>query len=540
MAAFPNLLPPGTLSRRAALGLVAGGLAARGARAQAGAGRGLVIGTSSPPTSLDPHFHNLMPNNALAAHVFDRLVHQDARQNLGPGLATGWTTVSDTQWDFTLRPGVRFHDGQPFTAADAVASLARAAAVANSPGPFAQFLRGIVAAEALEPLRLRVTTRAPQPLLPNDLSLISILPARLRDVPAEAFRTGAAMVGTGPFRFLSFTPGAQAELVANPDHWGGAAAWPRVTLRIIPDETARVAALAAGDIDLAEAVPASQRAMLAARPGIRFWEAVSNRLVFLALDTQRTVSPQVTDRAGRPLPGNPLQDLRVRQAMSLALQRDALAGRLMEGQAVPAGDVLPPGFFGASPRLAPEPADPAAARRLLAEAGYPDGFGLTIQGSNNRFPNDDKLLQAVAQMLTRIGIVARAEALPFSVLLSQGGAPHYAYSAMLLSFGANTGESSVSLRSLIGTPDRDSGFGAANRGRYSNPEFDALLRRATATVDDAARRALLEQAAELAMADRAILPILFPLNLWASRPGIAYQPRADEWTLAQFVTRTPE
>ncbi|PZP45075.1 MAG: ABC transporter substrate-binding protein [Azospirillum brasilense] len=531
----------GLHTRRAALAGLATAFVVSARKASAATGEAaLRIATSSPPTSLDPHFHNLMPNNALAAHVFDRLVHQDARQNLQPGLATAWTSPSDTVWEFTLRPGVRFHDGQPFTAADAVASLARAPAVPNSPGSFAQFLRGIASVEAVGPLRLRIATKTPQPLLPNDLSMIAIIPARFRDAPTEAFRTGEAMIGTGPFRFGSFTPGAGAELSGNPDYWDGAPPWRRVTLRIIPDDTARVAALAAGDVDLAEAVPTYQRPMLAARPGIRFWQTVSNRLIFLALDTNREVSPLVTDRGGKALAANPLRDLRVRRALSLALQRDSLAQRLMEGQAEPAGDVLAPGFFGASPRLNPDPYDPAMARKLLAEAGYPEGFRLMLQGSNNRFPNDDKLLQAVAQMLTRIGIETRAEALPFSMLLSQGGAPHYAYSAMLLSFGANTGESSVSLRSLIGTPDRETGFGAANRGRYGNPAFDALLRQAIATVAVDERRALLERASEMAMADKAILPVLFQVNLWATRPGFAYQARADEWTLARYVTSTPE
>ena len=512
-----------------ALALLAGAPALAGAQS-------LVIGTSSPPTSIDPHFHNLMPNNAIAAHVFDRLVHQDERQNLTPGLALSWTPVCDTVWEFALREGVRFHDGQPFTAEDVAASLARVPAVQNSPGSFAQFVRAIASVEVLDPYRLRITTRAPYPLLPTDLSTIDIIAARFGKAGSDAFRSGEAMVGTGPFRYAAFTPGAEASFTRNAAYWGGAPAWERVTLRIVPNDSARVAALAAGDVDMIEAVPVSQREAVLKRPGVHLWRATSNRVAFLAFDTHREVTPQASDRDGRPLAANPLRNRRVRQAISRALNRPVLAERLMEGEAVPAGDVLAQGFFGASPRLAPDAFDLAGAKALLAEAGYPNGFRLAIQGSNDRFPNDDKLLQAVAQMLTRAGIEAKAEALPFSVLLSQGGAPNYAFSLMLLSFGANTGEASASLRALIATPDRETGMGAANRGRYSNPEFDAILKRALGTVDEARRRALLEQAAETAMADQAIVPILFQVNVWATRPGLAYVPRADEWTLARFVT----
>ena len=499
------------------------------------AAQSLVIATSSPPTAIDPHFHNLMPNNALAAHVFDRLVHQDARQNPVPGLATAWTPVSDTVWQITLRQGVRFHDGTPFTAADVVASLARAPDVANSPGSFAQFLRGISAVEMIGEHMLRITTVTPNPLLPNDLSMINIVQARFRNAPGEAFRNGEAMVGTGPFRYRAFTPGQEAVLARNPDYWGGAAPWQQVTLRVIPDDSARVAALAAGDVDVVEGVPSSQRAALEKRPGVGLWSTVSNRLIFLSFDTERQSTPFAAGPDGQPLQSNPLRDARVRKAISLSVDRGALAERLMEGSALPAGAVLAPGFFGVSQRMQPEPANAPAARALLAEAGYPKGFQLTLHGSNNRFPNDDKVLQAVAQMMTRSGIAAKVQTMPFSMLLSQGGAPNYAYSAMLLSFGANTGEASSSLRSLIATPDRATGMGAANRGRYSNPGFDALLRRALGTVEPEARRALLEQAGEMAMADHAIVPLLFQVNLWATRAGLSFEPRADEWTLAQFV-----
>jgi peptide/nickel transport system substrate-binding protein len=499
----------------------------------------LTLALASTPSAVDPHFHNLVPNNAIAAHVFDKLLHQDARQALIPGLAESWRPLSDTVWEFRLRQGVTFHDGSPLEAEDVAASLRRIPTVPNSPGPFTQFTRGIAAVEVVDSRTLRFTTHGAQPLLPTDLSVINIIPRRLESAPTAEFRAGGAMIGSGPFRFESFTPGDRVVLTRNDAHWGGAPHWRRVTLRIVPNESTRAAALLAGDMDAVEAVPITQLDALKRRPDIRLWRAVSNRVMFLSFDTFRESTPFATQRGGQPLAANPLRDARVRHAISKAINRPLIVERLMEGEAIAAGGLLADGFFGASPRLAPEPFDPEGARRLLREAGLPNGFALTIHGPNDRFPNDEKILQAVAQMLARIGIETRAEALPFNTILSQGGPPQHAFSAMLLGWGSNTGEASSPLRGLLATTDRTRGMGVANRGRYSNPALDEVIRQALGTVDDAARRALLERASEMAIADKALVPILYQVNIWATRRGLAYAPRADEWTLAQFFTPDP-
>lgn len=495
----------------------------------------LTLALATPPTSLDPHFHNLVPNSVIAAHVFDRLVHQDARQQLTPGLAVSWRPLDATTWEFRLRAGVTFHDGTPFGPEDVAASLRRVPWVPNSPGSFAQFTRGIAAVEIVDPTTLKISTNGPQPLLPTDLSVIAIVPRRFETAPTDAFRDGSAMIGTGPFRFVAFEDGSRLRLSRNGGYWDGAIPWERVTISVVPNDSARVAALLSGDVDAIEAVPIAARDTLTRRDGVKLWRATGNRVAFLAFDTARETSPFVTARGGAPI-ANPLRDPRVRRAVSLAINRTVLVERLMEGEAIAAGGLLAEGFFGASPRLRPDPFDIEAARRLLTEAGVPNGFAMTLHGPHDRFPNDDKLLQAVAQMLARVGIEARAETLPYSILLSQGGPPNFAYSAMLLSWGSNTGEVSSPLRSLLATTDRAAGLGVANRGRYSNPALDRLIRQALGTVDDAARRELLERASEIAMADQAIVPILYQVNIWATRNNIAYAARADEMTLARFFT----
>jgi peptide/nickel transport system substrate-binding protein len=202
----------------------------------------------------------------------------------------------------------------------------------------------------------------------------------------------------------------------------------------------------------------------------------------------------------------------------------------MEGEAVAAGQLLADGMFGTTRNLKVEPYDPAGSKKLLSEAGYPDGFGITIHAPNNRYVNDAKIAQAVAQMLTRVGIATKVEATPSATYFPQ--ATDLKFSLMLLGWSSGTGEASSPLKALVATYSRDKGFGTANRGRYSNPRVDALLEQALATVDDPKREALLQRATEIAIEDTGIIPLHFQVNLWATRNGITYVPRTDENTLA--------
>ena len=201
---------------------------------------------------------------------------------------------------------------------------------------------------------------------------------------------------------------------------------------------------------------------------------------------------------------------------------------------MPAGQLLPEGFFGVSPNLSPVEYDPEGAKALLAEAGYPDGFRMPLHGPNDRYVNDAKILEAVAQMLNRIDIEASVETLPRSVFFSrastggEGETPEF--SLILAGWGAGSGEASSPLRSLIRTD------GASNRGRHSDPEIDAVIDEALRTVDDAARQDLLAEATEMAIEKVAIIPVHYQVNSWALKAGLDYEPRTDEWTLTQYVT----
>ena len=514
---------------RFALGVVAAAALAAGAAAQ-----DLTIGLGANVTSIDPHFHNLSPNSNIAAHIFDRLIHQDEQQRLQPGLATEWKALDDTTWEFKLRRGVKFHDGADFAADDVLSTLKRVPWVPNSPSSFRIYTQAIKSPEVPDPYTIRFKTEKPYPLLPVDLSTINIVSRKHEQSPTGDFNGGSAAIGTGPFKFVEYVPGDRIVAARNDNYWGGKPHWQKVTLKLITNNAARVAAMLAGDVHIIEAVPSVDYAKLKTNGNVAIWQVTSNRVIYLHVDSFRDQTPMATDKQGALLPKNPLKDARVRKALSKAINRPAIVDRVMEELAIPAGGLLPEGFFGASAKLKPERFDPEGARKLLAEAGYPNGFGLTIHGPNDRYPNDEKILQAIGPMFSRIGIDTKVVTLPWATFAAQGSNPTYAFSVMLVGWGSGTGEVSSPLRSLIATVGP--GRGGSNRGRYGNPKVDQLIDEALATVDDAKREKLLQEASEAAINDTALIPLHYQINVWATRKGLQYVPRADEYTLAQFVT----
>jgi len=201
----------------------------------------------------------------------------------------------------------------------------------------------------------------------------------------------------------------------------------------------------------------------------------------------------------------------------------------MEKKAVPAAQLLPDFFYGTSKKLKPQKYDPEGAKKLLAEAGYPNGFAMTIHGPNNRYINDDKIAQAIAQFYSRIGIEAKVETMPSSVYFTRATKGEFGY--MVLGWGTESGEQGSSLRSLLATHDLAKGMGVTNRGRYSNPEFDRELAEALVTMDDRKREAMIQHAAETAMNDVGLIPIHYEVSTWATAKGYKYTPRTDQYTL---------
>ena len=494
--------------------------------------REVSIGLQAAITSMDPHYHNLSPNNSMMLHVFEPLIKRDDNQKLVPGLATSWKALDDLTWEFKLRKNVRFHDGSPFTADDVVFTLKRVPNVPNSPSSFATFTKPIVDVKVVDPHTIVFKTATAHVLLPSDLASVMII-SKLHGEKAatEDYNSGKAAIGTGPYKLAEYVPNQRVVLKANYGYWGGEEPWDKVTFKILTNAAARVAALLSGDVQMIETVPTADIGKLSTDKRYALVDKVSNRVIYVHLNQRSdTAAPFITGKDGKPLAKNPLKDPRVRKALSIAINRDAIADRVMEKRAVPAGQLLPDFFFGTSKKLKPAKYDPEGAKKLLAEAGYPSGFAMTIHGTNNRYINDDKVAQAIAQFYTRIGIDAKVETMPASVYFTRATKGEFSY--MQLGWGTESGEQGSSLRSLLATYDQAKGMGVTNRARYSNPELDSLIGQAMSTIDDKKREALIQKAAELAMNDTALIPIHYEVSTWATMKSHRYTPRTDQYTLA--------
>ncbi len=514
--------------------LMVGLLAASPAAAQS-----LVMAFSGSPTSADPHYHTFSPNIALDSHSYNTLVDMDPKSRPVASLAESWTLVAPDTWEFKLRQGVKFHNGDAFTADDVVYTLARVPTVLNSPGSFAIYTKAVVATEIVDAHTIRLKTNGLYPLLPIDLTQIFIIPRRLGPAPLnEDFNNGRNAIGTGPYRMASYKPGDRVELERFDGFWGKKPHWANISVRMIPNDGARTASLLAGDVQFIEFVPTSDVARLGADKRVALAQTDSLRLVYLFLNrSHQDAPPFVTGPNGEALTTNPLNDLRVRKALSMAINRNAIVDRVMEGAAIPSNQFLAPGVSGHVADLPPIPFDIAAAKALLAEAGYPNGFRITLHGPNDRYVNDGKIVQAIGQMWTRIGVETKVDAMTWTTYIAR--ASKQDFTAFLLGWGISSGEASNPLRALVHTYDPASGWGSVNRARYSNPKLDGMIKAAMGIADDGAREKALIDAERVAMEDVALIPIHIQKNIWAMRAGLTYIPRADERTLAMDLTPAP-
>ena len=498
----------------------------------------LRVAVGAQVTSIDPHYHNISPNTAFASMVFGSLTATLGNSKLAPDLAESWKTIADDVWEFKLRPGITFHNGTPFTADDFVFTVERIPQVANSPGSFATYTQAIRAIEVVDPLTLRIHTKGPYPTLSIDLSQVSILSRALHTgATTDRFNNGELAIGTGPFRVTGARHGERVDMVRNPAYWGTRPAWEKVDYRMVTSGPARLSALLAGDVDFIDQVPTPDIERLRTNKDIKLSEAGSLRFIYIAFDHSRDDKPPfITTLDGKPLDKNPMKDVRVRRALSLAIDRQAIVDRVMEGVALPVNQFMPPGTFGHAPELEHQHrADIPAAKKLLAEAGFPNGFAITLHGPNDRYPNDGKIAQAIGQMWARAGVRTAIEVSPYASFVVK--ASRQEFSAFLVSWGSSSGEPSAGLRSVLASFDAKTGMGSVNRFRYSNPKFDEGLVAAMRELDETRRDNMLQAITRLAIGeDVAIAPTHVQKNVWAMRQGFAHQARIDERTRAQDIT----
>lgn len=458
----------------------------------------------NPPTK-DESF-----TNRVSTEVFEGLVRFDRDGRLAPGVASSWRTPDERTYVFELRPGLRFSDGSPLGAGDVVASLL---ANVEKGWPTAVYLRSVASVEADGPGRVVIRTRVPYSLLLHKLPWGYVIPAGAVDVePVPA-------IGSGPYRLLSWEPGSTFTLERNPWFRGPSPAIDRVRFDVVPDAGERIARVLAGRADVADDVPLERLDSLRREPGVKVFAAPTSRVLFLTL--------RVTDP--------PFSDARVREAVDLALDRGELVRRAYDGKTVTASQLVPATVVGFNPALVPPRPDRARARALLAEAGWPDGFEVALDGTHDRYVNDERILHEVARQLALVGI--RADVRTWAKTEFFGRIDGGLSAFHLVGWACGSGEAGEALEALVAT--RQDFLGLANSGGFSDPELDALISDADRAIDPELRMQTLQEAIARVAETRPVLPLLLQTEaLLVSRrvdwePGLDFRLRVEDMRLSR-------
>ena len=509
-----------------------------GMSAVAASAETLTVGVRGGPESMDPHYSALGPQADAVKHIFDPLVWTGDDLQLEPGLATSWKAVDADTWEFKLREGVKFHDGSTFDAEDVKFSIDRIPKV-TGPTTTEIYVRRVKQVEIVDPYTIHIHTDGTAATLPYDFVRLFIVSSdaakdySTSETSAEGFNSGKAAIGTGPFKYVSWEPKGSLVMERFDGYWRGAAHWEKVVRREISDDSSRLAALKAGDVDVINYVSSADYLSLGTDPKIKTFLGDSVYVMNLQLD-QREVTPKVRAKDGSKLDKNPLRDARVREAIDIAIDRQTMVDVVLEGLGKPANQMMPLGFFGSSEKIPTPEYNVDKAKALLKEAGYPDGFQIDLHCTNDRLPGDGAICEGLGQMFAQIGIDTNVNAISKTVYFPTQARKEY--SVFMNGWGTLTGEASYTLGSLAHSPNEEVKMGAFNRIGYLNEEVDKLLQEGVQEADADKRRALFEQAMEKTMADRAYISIVVLQSVWAGRADkVVITPRADEETLAYFI-----
>ena len=481
--------------------------------------------------TFDPHAQNHQTTLAFLAHVYEGLVRYNKDFQIEPALATSWQQISPTQWRFNLRRNVKFHDGAPFTADDVVFSFERAAA---PPSNMTVYVQGIKEVKKVDDYTVDLILAGPNPVLLRQITDARIMnrawatknrAERAQNYAAkeESFAARNAN-GTGPFVLKIWEPDVRTVMVENAGWWdkkqGNVT---EVVFTPVRADATRVAALLSGQVDLLPDPAPQDVARLRQDPNIKVIDGAENRTIFIGLDQAR--DELLYGQKGK----NPFKDVRVRRALYQAIDIETIRRTTMRGLSLPAGTMIAPSVHGWTAEADKRyPYDPEAAKKLLAEAGYPNGIEFTLDCPNNRYVNDEEICQAIVAMWARVGVKARLNAMPFATYIAK--ILKRDTSAYMLGWGVATFDALYSLQSLIRTPPADGkgADGTYNLGVYSNPKMDALIDAIKTETDVAKRDALIRDALKLHHDDVGHLPIHHQIRPWAMRKNVSTEHRADD------------
>ena len=522
-----------TMARRAlALGLLVALLAALPAAA-----RTLRLASAFDPQSMDPHALALLYQSRVVSQVYDSLVNRDREFRLEPALATSWKMVDARTWRFALRPNVKFHDGTPMTADDVVFSIGRALAKTSQR---AFQLRGVTGARRVDELTVDVLLAAPDAVLPEKMIFVGIMSRawaekhgvqQPQDFNAKQETHAVRNAnGTGPFVLKRYEPDARTVLAANPNWWGRGTAFgggnlTEVVYAVIQSDATRMAALATGEADFVIDPPFQDIARLAQDRRLKFASTTDIGTQYLGFDQWRA-ELESSDARGR----NPFRDLRVRRAVYQAIDIDSIVAKVLRGQASPTGSFVSPLVTGYLPELERRlPYDPAAARALLKEAGYPNGFTVQLDCVNVTFRA--AVCQAITAMLAQVGIRATFQPSPSALFfpkLTQATSSFFEFGWI------PTTDAWSMLNSVVRSYD-GTGAGQFNGGRYSSAKLDGLIDAIRVEPDADRRRQLVGDALRLMADDLPLLPLYRRRINWVMRPNIHPVPWPNDILELRFV-----
>ncbi len=476
----------------------------------------------------DIHSQNNALANGVHAAVYESLFYYNKKFELEPLLGTSFKQVSPTQVRITLRKGVKFHDGAAFDADDAKFSLERAMSKSSNYGVYTQGIERVV---KVDEHTIDILTKGPNPVLQRQLTELRMMDLgwaeKNKSVEPKDIKTKDENFahrnanGTGPFMFKSWEQDVKLVLVKNPAWWGKAETnLTEIVYTPIKAEATRVAALLSGEVDMVLDPSPADLVKLRSAPNLKVVDGAENRTIFFGMDQFRDELP------GSNVKGkNPLKDVRVRKALYQAIDVQTINRVTMRGLSQPTGALIAPQVNGWSKKADMRwPYDSVAAKKLLADAGYPNGFEVDFACPNNRYINDEEICQAVTAMWARIGVKAKLRTLPLTTYFPM--IQRFEASIYMLGWGVPTFDALYSLQSLVLTVGAQ-GDGYYNVGRYSNPQMDALIERIKQEVDQKNRNALIEQALMLSHQDVSHIPLHNQVIPWAMKKNVDLYHRAD-------------
>ena len=487
--------------------------------------------------TMDPHSQNHATTNAILMHAYEGLTRYSATYQVEPALATKWTFISPTQVRFDLRKGVKFHDGTPFTADDVVFSFGR---IKQPQGTMQIYVTGINEVKKIDDFTIDLVLAAPSPILLRNIIDFRIMSKAWADknrttsvqdykAKEENFASRNVM-GTGSYKITGWTPEQRVTMAMNTDWWDKHTGNVReVVYTPIKSDPTRVAALLSGDVDILTDIPTQDVARLRSDAKLKIVDGPEVRTIYFAPDVG-SAELKYSNVKGK----NPFADKRVRQALSMAIDREAIKRNIMRGLSIPAGLMVAPGVNGNTPDIdVPIKTDSEGAKKLLAEAGYPDGFEVRMNCPNNRYVNDEEICQAVIAMWARIGVKIQLVAENMATFSQKF--QNFDSSLYLLGWGVATYDAQYMIQSLVRT--RTSGAdGNFNFSRISDPTVDRLTDAMKSEVDVAKRNAMIKEALLRIKDEVLVIPIHHQMRPWAMKAGVTTVHRSDDRPEARFTS----